>query len=167
MALSSSSAAALPAASTDDDEYDDFYLRYYVGLHTRYGHEFTEFELYQSGKLRYANNSGNYMNEPMIRREVFVNPAIVSEVKRMISTSRITEVDDSRWPEPNDEAGKQELECKIANHHIAYTTSQIGSAMEIRRSNDPEGLTIFFRLVQDLKELVMTLMNGHFRERPI
>jgi protein mago nashi len=159
-------AVAFPAASTMEGEDDDFYVRYYVGHHSRHGHEFTEFEMYESGKLRYANHS-NYMNEPMIRREVFVNPAVVNEVKRMISSSRITDVDDSRWPEPNDEAGKQELECKIGNHHIAYTTSQIGSAMEIRRSNDPEGLAIFFRLVQDIKELVMTLINGHFRERPI
>lgn len=47
---------------------DEFYVRYYVGHKGKFGHEFMEFELQPSGKLRYANNS-NYKNDVMIRKE--------------------------------------------------------------------------------------------------
>jgi len=48
-----------------------------------------EYELTPSGKLRYANNS-NYKSDTMIRKEVFVSPAVVDEVKRIIVDSEIT-----------------------------------------------------------------------------
>jgi Mago nashi protein len=49
---------------------EQFYVRYYVGHRGRFGHEFMEFELSSSGKLRYANNS-NYKSSSseMIRKE--------------------------------------------------------------------------------------------------
>lgn len=51
--------------------------------------KFVEYELTPSGKLRYANNS-NYKSDTMIRKEVFVSPAVVDEVKRIIVDSEIT-----------------------------------------------------------------------------
>ena len=69
---------------------DEFYVRYYVGHKGReFGHEFIEFELSPSGKLRYANNS-NYAGESMIRKEVYVSPAVVQEVRRIVEESEIT-----------------------------------------------------------------------------
>lgn len=147
---------------------DDFYVRYYVGHRGQFGHEFMEFELHPSGMLRCANNS-NYKCDSMIRKEVFVSPAVVEEVKRIIVESNIIHVDDSRWKEPEDgtTAGRQELECKVGCHHIAFTTCEIGSLTEILKSPDPEGLTIFYKLIQDLKELILTLISCHFKARPI
>ena len=111
--------------AVDNSDLDDFYLRYYVGHRTgRHGHEFTEFEIYASGKLRYANHS-KYKNEPLIRREVQLNAAVVDEFKRIIIESAITDVDDQKWPEPAGEhSGRQELECKVGRHHICllYTS---------------------------------------------
>lgn len=147
---------------------DEFYVRYYVGHKGRFGHEFMEFELYPSGKLQYANNS-NYKHDSLIRKEVFVSPAVVEEVKRIIQDSRITKVDDSKWEEPNedDETGHQELECRIGSHHIAFTACEIARLEDIEQSSDPTGLKIFYYLTQDLKSLVLTLISCHFKARPI
>lgn len=55
--------------------------------------------------------------------------------------------DDSSWPEP-DRVGRQELEIVMGNEHISFTTSKIGSLMDVQTSKDPEGLRIFYYLVQ-------------------
>ena len=188
-----------------------------------------EFELCPSGQLRYANNS-NYRDDSMIRKEVFVSPAVVEEMKRIIIDSKITttDIDDSNWKRPpasmlsdyqnddddddsDDDNGStkntkvssshehnnhsdrhhhhhhhqrhnnnkskqnqqqrpmahQELEIKLGNEHIAYTCYEISSLSDIQHSSDPDGLTIFYYLTQDLKCLVMSLINLHFKIRPI
>ncbi|CAJ1960043.1 unnamed protein product [Cylindrotheca closterium] len=118
---------------------DEFYLRYYVGHKGDYGHEFMEFELTPSGKLRYANNS-NYRHDSMIRKEV-------------------------DWEEPPD--ARQELEIKIGNEHIAFTCGEILSLVDIQKSPDPAGMKVFHYLVQDLRCLIFTLINLHFKVKPI
>jgi len=150
--------------SAETAHNDEFYVRYYVGHRGQYGHEFFELELYPSGKLRYANNS-NYKHESMVRREVFVGPAVTEEFKRIINESGITSVDDSTWEEP--ETRGQELEIKIGNQHIAFTCPEIGSLVDMQKSKDPEGLKTFYYLTQDLKCLVLSLITMHFKVRPI
>ena len=39
-------------------------------------------------QLRYANNS-QYKNDTMIRKEVFVTPAVLEELKRIIADSEV------------------------------------------------------------------------------
>lgn len=145
---------------------DEFYLRYYVGHKGSFGHEFMEFELSPSGNLRYANDS-NYKHGELIRREVFVSPAVVEEARRIILESEITKVDDKNWPEPDAGNRRQELEIKIGNEHIAFTCAEIGSLMDVQKSPDPEGLKIFYYLVQDLKCLILSLIHLHFTTSPI
>jgi len=55
--------------------------------------------------------------------------------------------DDSNWPEP-DRVGRQELEIVMGNEHISFTTSKIGSLVDVQTSKDPDGLRIFYYLVQ-------------------
>lgn len=55
--------------------------------------------------------------------------------------------DDNNWPQP-DRVGRQELEIVMGNEHICFTTSKIGSLVDVQSSNDPEGLRIFYYLVQ-------------------
>ncbi len=55
--------------------------------------------------------------------------------------------DDANWPEP-DRVGRQELEIVMGNEHISFTTSKIGSLVDVQSSKDPEGLRIFYYLVQ-------------------
>jgi len=143
----------------------DFYVRYYVGHKGKFGHEFLEFEFRPEGKLRYANNS-HYKNETMIRKEVFVSESVLQELKRIIEDSEVLREDDSLWPEP-DRIGKQELEIVMGSEHISFTTTKIGSLLEVQESKDPEGLRIFYYLVQDLKLLVFSLINKHFKIQPI
>ncbi|XP_057998971.1 protein mago nashi homolog [Hevea brasiliensis] len=144
---------------------DEFYLRYYVGHKGKFGHEFLEFEFRPDGKLRYANNS-NYKNDTMIRKEVFLTPAVLKECRRIISESEIMKEDDANWPEP-DRVGRQELEIVMGNEHISFTTSKIGSLVDVQSSKDPEGLRIFYYLVQDLKCFVFSLISLHFKIKPI
>ncbi|XP_032203189.1 protein mago nashi homolog 2 isoform X3 [Mustela erminea] len=85
------------------------------------------------GKLRYANNS-NYKNDVMIRKEAYVHKSVMEELKRIIDDSEITKEDDALWPPP-DRVGRQELEIVIGDEHISFTTSKIGSLIDVNQSN--------------------------------
>merc|ERR1712042_109098 len=143
----------------------DFYLRYYVGHKGKFGHEFLEFEFRPDGKLRYANNS-NYKNDTIIRKEAYVHQAVMDELRRVIEDSEIMAEDDALWPQP-DRVGRQELEIVIGDEHISFTTSKIGSLVDVNQSRDPDGLRCFYYLVQDLKCLVFSLIGLHFKIKPI
>lgn len=152
--------------SENPPQHDEFYVRYYYGHKGDYGHEFTELELSPSGRLRYANNS-QYKHDSMIRKEVFVSPAVVEETRRIVLTSGITKVDDSKWNEPDSTSGRQELEIKIGNEHIAFTCAEIVSLADVQKSADSEGLTTFYYTTQDLKSLMLSLINLHYKVSPI
>ena len=110
--------------------------------------------------------------------------------------------DDTNWPKKNI-VGKQELEIRVGNDHIAFEvcplpqyplcvplhcffsqTAKIGSLVDIQDSEDPEGLRVFYYLVQDLKVtagnelkssfsppslqcLIFSLISLHFKIKPI
>ena len=152
---------------------DEFYLRYYVGHKGKFGHEFLEFEFRPDGRLRYANNSqykgGSNKSDStnsMIRKEVYVGEGVLSEVKRIVKESEIVREDDDLWPEP-DRDGRQEFEVVLGDTHISFATAKIGSLLDVQESKDPEGLRIFYYLVQDLKCLAFSLKGLHFRIKPI
>lgn len=46
-------------------------------------------------------------------------------------------------------------------------TAKIGSINDVTDSADPEGLRVFYYLVQDLKALVFSLIALHFKIKPI
>lgn len=74
--------------------------------------------------------------------------------------------DDNNWPEP-DRVGRQELEIVMGNEHISFTTSKIGSLMDVQTSNDPEGLRIFYYLVQVCNEFLLLIQAQKVRENRI
>ncbi|AOW04694.1 Mago nashi protein-domain-containing protein [Yarrowia lipolytica] len=159
-----------PLSLRVDAKEEAFYLQYYSGHTGRFGHEFLEFDFQlldqgRSALLRYANNS-NYKNDTLIRREVAVSPVVVKVLKKMIKESEILKENDAKWP-PKNRDGKQELEIKFANYHIAFETGRIGSLSDVQRSDDPEGLRTFYYLVQDIKALVFSLVGLHFKIKPI
>lgn len=53
----------------------------------------------------------------------------------------------------------------MANRRIQ--TAKIGSLVDVSDSADPEGLRVFYYLVQDLKALVFSLIGLHFKIKPI
>lgn len=55
--------------------------------------------------------------------------------------------DDTNWPPP-DRVGRQELEVILGDQHISFTTTKLGSLMQVQQSKDPEGLRAFYYLVQ-------------------
>ncbi len=93
---------------------------------------------------------------------MYVSQTVIDEMKRIISESGIMDCDDKEWPKP-DKIGKQEFVVRMGGKEVKLTTSKIGSYGEVQKTNDPEGLTIFFYLVQDLKCFVFSLVNLHFR----
>merc|ERR1712183_632777 len=95
----------------------------------------------------------NYKNDVMIRKEAHITPAVMKE-------------DDNHWPAP-DRVGRQELEVVCGKEHISFTTSKIGSLADVQASKDPEGLRVFYYLVQDLKCFVFSLIGLHFRIKPV
>ncbi|KAF8440123.1 Mago nashi protein [Terfezia claveryi] len=149
---------------------EPFYLRYYSGHSGRFGHEFLEFDFRvvgdgKSAIARYANNS-NYRNDSLIRKEMCVSALLIKEIKRIIKESEIMKEDDTKWP-PKNKDGRQELEIRLGNEHISFETAKIGSLVDVQGSDDPEGLRVFYYLVQDLKALVFTLIGFHFKIKPI
>ena len=124
-----------------------------------------EFEI-SKGRLRYSNNS-NYKRDKMIRKEIYLSPSVVEEVKRIIEDCQITKEDDKLWPEANRDEGRQELEIKIGDEHIAFECAKIGSLLDVQSCDDADGLSVFYYLVQDLKCLVFSLISLHFKIKPI
>ncbi|KAL2888529.1 Mago nashi protein [Ceratocystis lukuohia] len=145
----------------------------------RFGHEFlgslkpaafSQFDIRvvgdgSSAVARYANNS-NYRNDSLIRKELYLSSLVVEEFKRIVKTSEIMKEDDSKWPQRNKD-GRQELEIRLGNDHISFETAKIGALIDVSESEDPEGLRVFYYLVQDLKALVFSLTALHFKIKPI
>ncbi|KAL2006125.1 hypothetical protein VTN00DRAFT_9779 [Thermoascus crustaceus] len=160
----------LKMSSLSSNLSEPFYVRYYSGHSGRFGHEFLEFDFRtlgdgRSASVRYANNS-NYRNDSLIRKEMCVSSLMIQEVKRIIKESEIMKEDDSKWPQKNKD-GRQELEIRLGNEHISFETAKIGSLVDVTESADPEGLRVFYYLVQDLKALIFSLISLHFKIKPI
>lgn len=54
-----------------------------------------------------------------------------------------------------------------ADRYYGWQTAKIGSLVDVNESADPEGLRVFYYLVQDLKALVFSLIALHFKIKPI
>lgn len=173
----------------------DLYVRYYVGSKGRYGRGFLEFEFRADGKvcvnsivpsapvrrvsgthqlanqipttchpmqLRYANNSNN----DTIRKECYVDHAVIEELLRIVEQSTIMEKDDKDWPLP-DNNEKEELEVVLHGKHISFMTTRLHSLLQVQSSKDPEGLKAFYYLTQDIKALALTLLSVYFKSKPV
>jgi protein mago nashi len=60
---------------------------------------------------------------------------------------QVMKEDDSNWPPP-DRVGRQELEVVLGKDHISFTTTKLGSLLQVQQSKDPDGLRTFYYLVQ-------------------
>lgn len=139
----------------------DLYFRYYCGHHGKFGHEFLELEVKKDGTLRYANNS-RYRGAQAIKKEARLSPPVVEELKRIVRASTVLQADDANWPVP-DRSGRQELEVLLDGQHISFATNKISTSPEIAETADPDGLTKFIQLVQDVKIMLQTLIAMHHK----
>ena len=55
----------------------------------------------------------------------------------------------------------------LDGEHISFTTTKIGSLLDVEDSSDPEGLRVFYYLIQDLKCFVFATCQMHFKIKPI
>ena len=99
------------------------------------------FQVRFKGRLLRSNNSRNH-------NKLWKLSFIILELKRIIEDSEILKEDDNLWPRP-DRVGRQELEVVLGEDHISFTTSKIGSLIDVNQCKDPEGLRTFYYLVQD------------------
>lgn len=53
--------------------------------------------------------------------------------------------------------------CGLISDWKLVQTAKIGSLVDVTESADPEGLRVFYYLVQDLKALVFSLISLHFK----
>ncbi|KAI9713792.1 MAG: hypothetical protein M1820_000522 [Bogoriella megaspora] len=97
---------------------------------------------------------------------VCVSGLMISEIKRMVKESEIVKEDDTKWPQKNKD-GRQELEIVIGREHVSFETSKLNSMTDVTDSEDPDGLRVFYYLVQDIKALVFSLIGLHFKIKPI
>lgn len=97
---------------------------------------------------------------------MYLSPQTVAELKRIVTSSEIVKEDDKNWPKKNI-VGKQELEVKMGDYHISFETAKIGSLVDVQGSDDPEGMRVFYYLVQDLKILVFSLISLNFKIKPV
>jgi protein mago nashi len=101
---------------------------------------------------------------------VWIGQLVVQQIRQLVEESEIMKEDDAKWPKKN-VVGRQELEIRIGNEHISFEvcighglwgrseliaahllqTAKLGSLVEVQDSDDPEGLRVFYYLVQDLK----------------
>ena len=65
--------------------------------------------------------------------QAYVHPCVLDELKRIIEDSEIMDEDDQVWPAP-DRIGRQELEIVMGDEHISFTTSKIGSLVDVNNS---------------------------------
>eukprot|EP01091_Cochliopodium_minus_P021380 TRINITY_DN974_c0_g1_i1.p1 TRINITY_DN974_c0_g1~~TRINITY_DN974_c0_g1_i1.p1 ORF type:complete len:152 (-),score=24.75 TRINITY_DN974_c0_g1_i1:25-480(-) len=142
----------------------ELYLRCYTAHKTRYGQESLEF-IIENGKLKYTNNS-NYDREGIIRKEVNVRHIVLEQAAKMINESSILDQDDKLWPHP-DSGSVQEIEIVLGDKHISFITTKFGSVLEIQKTKDVEGITIFYNLFNDLKVFILSLINMHTKLKPI
>ena len=119
--------------------------------------------------------------------QAYVHQCVLDELKRVIEDSEIMQEDDALWPPP-DRVGRQELEIVMGDEHISFSTSKIGSLVDVNQSKygffliidyftfvyihlftfrDADGLRAFYYLVQDLKCMVFSLIGLHFKIKPI
>lgn len=58
-------------------------------------------------------------------------PAPAQRNVPLIVAEQITKEDDANWPEP-DKVGRQELEVILGNDHVSFTTTKLGSVLQVR-----------------------------------
>ena len=65
--------------------------------------------------------------------QAYVHQSVLNELKRIIEDSEILQEDDALWPSP-DRVGRQELEIVMGDEHISFSTSKIGSLVDVNQS---------------------------------
>lgn len=73
---------------------------------------------------------------------------------------------DKKWPKADSE-GLQQLEIKCGSKHVSLTTMQFGSMSDLKKCEDSAGLFVCYYFINDLRTLVTTLLNMHFKASPI
>lgn len=138
---------------------DTFYIRFYEGHKGKYGHEFVQFDIHATGRLRYANVSKYPGFHPVISKECNITHHALNVFKVVLKESKIVSEDCSTWP-PQNGAGCQELELLLGERRVTFVTCKIDSTM---KNDYGEGFRRLCFLVEDLKAYMLALLYSHFK----
>ena len=61
----------------------------------------------------------------------------------------------------------QELEIVLGDEHISFTTSKIGSLVDVQECKDPDGLRCFYYLVQVSPDQAIAELFGDFLQKNV
>lgn len=75
----------------------------------------------------------------MLRKEAYVHKNVMEELKRITDEENEIPKDDALWPPP-DPGSQNKLEIIIGDERISFTTSKIGSLIDINQPKNPESL---------------------------
>ena len=142
-----------------------FFLRYFVGHRGKYGHEFIEYSVDNSGALRYINGT-NYKKDGQLSCSAICDKSIVECVVDQVRKSNLLECDDTNWPYP-DKGGRQELEIVIDNKHYSFVTCKLNSSEEIQFRGYQHDIEQFYKLVLEIRSFFTNLIQIHTQESPI
>ena len=123
---------------------------------------------------------------------VCVSSLLIAEIKRIVKESEIMKYEYLLWVKTNltmagrmIRSGQRRIEMDDKSWRLGWgmstsllrsvmqfvlrtrtkkqQTAKIGSLVDVTESADPEGLRVFYYLVQDLKALVFSLISLHFK----
>ncbi|CEP22707.1 Protein mago nashi homolog [Cyberlindnera jadinii] len=146
-----------------------FYLEYYSGHQGKFGHEFLELSVEMKpgmkfGVVRYKNNS-HYRSDDTITKRLDISLSVVRVLVSMVKESEILLENDTKWPQKNRD-GKQSLKIRLGRENKLLETCKFGSLQDVKKSDDPDGLRVFYFLVQHVKALLFSLISLHFKVKP-
>jgi protein mago nashi len=86
-----------------------------------------------------------------LRSRLLLSARLASQRARVCThhplAAQVLKEDDAQWPEA-DRIGRQELEIVLGDEHVSFNTAKIGSLLDVQSSKDPDGLRVFYYLVQ-------------------
>ena len=124
------------------------YVHYYWGQKTKAGHDFHEFEVNSSGRLRYSCKPC-HTNKDITYKTMKLSADEVKQLSAIIDDSEILKHDDADWPIKGGSI-QQELDIHHGSEEISLSVPQMRSREDVLASKDPEGLGTFCVLTQNL-----------------
>lgn len=95
---------------------------------------------------------------------VRLSKLVLDQLKSIIREGNVGTLDDTKWPAPG--ATTQELEIVFDKKHVWLQCPKLSSRRDCESSEDAEGMLRFFYLVEEVKALILSLINIHFKVNP-
>lgn len=153
--------------NSSNDQYITFYLFYYIGHYSASnGHEFIEYRI-DSNILNYNNHSLYHRNKSTITKTVKLHELCIDQLYNLINQYNIRTIDSNDFPQTtNQYQSRQLLRIILDNHKYELSSIDIDSVYTLEQYNNNE-LNQYYWFVQNMKQLLTSIVTLHFKEQPI